>query len=83
MTEKRLLVLFFGFMIAKLSFHVVTLKIALHVIYATIKYKTDSDIKEVIILDIFPIFTFTHYYVPSPPLWEVVDNIMSFLWRVT
>ena len=32
---------------------------AVHIIYAVIKYKTDAGIKEVIILDVFPMFIFT------------------------
>ena len=35
-----------------------------------------------IILDVLNNFTFTTYYEPSTPSWEVVDNSMSSLWRV-
>ena len=26
-------------------------------------------------------FTFTNYYDTSPPLWEVVENSMSYSWQ--
>ena len=48
-----------------------------------LKYKTDADIKEGIRLDKFTMFTFTPYYDHSPPLWEVVNNSMSSLWKFT
>ena len=54
-----LLVLFFGFNITDLPHHVVTLQSYVHVRQATIKYKTDADIKDYIILHIFPMFTYT------------------------
>ena len=41
------------FFITELTCHVVTSKIAIHVSYTVLKYKTDADIKEVIRLDIF------------------------------
>ena len=40
------------------------------------KYKTDSDIKEVIILHIFTTVNFNILYDPSTPLWYFIDNSM-------
>ena len=37
------------------------------------------DIKELIRLDISPMVTFSTYYDPSIPSWEVADNSMSSL----
>ena len=37
--------------------------------------------KEVIRLYIFPRLPFTPYHDPSPPLWELVSNIMSSFYQ--
>ena len=55
------------------------LQCAAHISSDVSKYKTDDNIKEVIILDVFPMFIFTPYYGPSPPLWELVAKSMSYL----
>ena len=47
------------------------------------KYITDTDIKEVIILDIFTMFNFTPYYDPSRPAYDMVANIISSFWWIT
>ena len=54
-----LLVLFFGFAVTDLPYHVVTLQSAARVRLDVLKYKTDTDIKEVIRLYIFPMVDFT------------------------
>ena len=43
------------------------------------KHKTDAYIKEVIILDVFPMFTFTPYYDFTTQLCELVANSMYSL----
>ena len=48
-----------------------------------LKYKTDADIKEVIRLGIFTMFTFNTYYDPLTPQCKVADIIMSLLWIVS
>ena len=55
-----LLVIFFRFAVTDLPYHVMTLQSDARVRLDVLKYKTDTDIKEVIILYIFPMFTFTH-----------------------
>ena len=30
---------------------------------------------------VFPMFKFTTYHHPSPPLWEFMENIIFFLWN--
>ena len=75
-----LLVLLFGFEITNLTCHVVTLQSAVCVRFVVLKHKTDADIKEVILLVIYPIFTFTPYYAISPTSWEVGTNSMSSFW---
>ena len=79
--RRMLLVLFFRFLITNLTFHVMTFQSAVRIIWAILKYKIDADIKEVIIFSVFPRFTFTPYYDPSPPQWEVVKNSMSSFWK--
>ena len=77
-----MLVMFFGFVITNLPCHVVTLQSDVRVNLAVLKYKIDAYIKEVIILDIFPVFTIPHYYDHSLPLWEVVHNSMIYFLSV-
>ena len=75
-----LLVFLFGGFITNLPCHVVNFQSDACVSQAILKYKTDSDIKEVIILAVFTMLTFNPYYYPSPPLWYMVFNrISSFL----
>ena len=59
-----------------------TLQSAVRVSYADLKYKTYDDIQELIGLDVLYMFTFTPYYDPSPPSWDVVENSVSSLWCV-
>ena len=54
-----MLVLFLGFFITDLSCYIVTLQIDVHVSQDVLKYKTDADIKELVRLDLFFVFTFT------------------------
>ena len=56
-----------------------TFQFSVRISYDILEYKTRADIKEEIILDIFPVINFTTCYDPSPPLWDVVDNIMLSL----
>ena len=51
-----LLVLLFGFLTTDVPCHVVTLKSAVHVSLSAIKLRSDSNIKEVIILEAFNIY---------------------------
>ena len=74
-------VLFFGGFITHLPCHVVTFQSAVHVCYVVLKYNTGADIREVIWLGISTMFTFTSYYEPSIPLWEVVANSVSYFWQ--
>ena len=53
-----MLVLFFGGFITDLPCHIFTLKSAVRVSWAVLKYKIDADIKEVIILDVYPLSDF-------------------------
>ena len=59
--------------------HIENFQSAIHVSLAVLKHKTDADIKEGIIIYMFPMFTFTNYYETSPPSREVVENSMSYL----
>ena len=78
--KKMLLLLLFGGFIKDIPFHIVTFQSAVRLSYAVLRYKSDADIKEVIRLYLFPRFTFTPYYEPSHPLWEVVSNSMAYFW---
>ena len=51
-------VLLFGGFITHLPCHVLTLQSDVHVSEAVLKYKNGADIKEVIQLALFPMFTF-------------------------
>ena len=44
--------------------------------------KTDVNVKEVVILYIISRLISTSLREPSPPLWEVVANIMLYFWQV-
>ena len=44
--------------------------------------KQDGSVEEVIRLMVYLLLIFNTYHGPSPTLWEVVTNGMSYFWRV-